>query len=58
MSWTITLETLSFSPYLFTETNPPGLFLKRLKEFGLINLETLTLQAYSFRDSKCFALLI
>jgi len=26
--------------------------------FRLINLETLTVLAYSFRDSKCFALLI
>jgi len=26
--------------------------------FRLINLESLTLLAYSFRESKCFALLI
>jgi len=36
----------------------PSLYLYRHLEFRIINLETLTVLAYFFRDSKSFALLI
>jgi len=40
------------------DSNTPGLYLLRHYVFRLINLEILIVLAYSFRDSKCFALLI
>jgi len=57
LSWPITLEIQSVSPYSFRDSNCPGLFLIDSKIFALFNLETLTDMAYPFRESKSFALL-
>jgi len=58
MSWPITLETLSFSPYSFRDSNCSGLFFRDSKFIRLINLDKLTVLAYSFRDSESLDLLI